>query len=120
MPFTLCLAVTLRVEAAPRAIETAARLQEEFIQLALLPARWPFRYMGAAAERQDLIVTARLLEPIEELYGADVEAHGEYAAPDVVLKLLNAHCAVWRDADVGERPLRWTAERVRRRWWTTP
>jgi hypothetical protein len=118
VPFTLCLDVTLRVETAPRADATAQRLSEEFTELALTPARWAFRHLTAQAEGDDLVVSARLLEPIEELYGADRDAHGEHAGPDVVLELLNAHCPAWRAADVGDRPLRWTCERVRRRWWT--
>jgi hypothetical protein len=119
VPFTLCLDVTLRVEAAPRAAETAQRLSDEFAELALAPARWPFRYLSAHAEGDDLVVCARLLEPIEELYGADPAAQSEHAATDVLLELLNAHCPAWRAADVGDRPLRWTCERARRRYWTS-
>ncbi|HMJ34410.1 MAG TPA: hypothetical protein VK501_10880 [Baekduia sp.] len=118
MPFTLCLDVTLRVEAAPRAAETARRLTEEFAALGRIPGLWAFRYLGAQADGADLLVSARLLEPVEELYGADPDRDGEHAPADVVLRLLNAHCATWRSADVGDRPLRWSSERVRRRVWT--
>jgi len=110
VPFTLCLDVTLRVETVPRAAASAQQLSEEFTILAAEPLGWPFRYLTARSEGEDLVVRARLLEPLDELYGVDVEAHGEDVAPDLVLELLNAHCPAWRSADIGNRR--------RRRYWT--
>lgn len=118
MPFTPCLDVTLRVAAVPATARTAARLQEELAALADDPRHWALRTFTAEADGDDLVVRARLLEPIEDLYAADPEAPGDVSATDVVLELLNRHCAAWRKLDVGERPLRSQVVRVRRRFWT--
>lgn len=122
MPFTLCLDVTLRVAAVPRAAEAAQRLQADFTELAQDARNWPFRAMKALAEGDVLVVRASLLEPIEDFYGADARgrAHGEVVAADVVLRMLNAHCAQWRALEVGDRPVRAHTQRVRRRFWTGP
>lgn len=118
MPFTPCLDVILRVAAVPATARTAMRLQEELTALAQDPRRWAFRSISAQADGHDLVVYARLLEPIEDLYSADPETPGDISAPDVVLELLNRHCAAWRALDVGDRPLRSETQRVRRRFWT--
>jgi hypothetical protein len=118
LPFTPCLDVILRVAAVPATARIAARLQDELTTLAADPRRWAFRSFTATAEGEDLVVHARLLEPIEDLYAADPEAPGDVSATDVVLELLNRHCAAWRALDVGERPLRGEVQRVRRRFWT--
>jgi hypothetical protein len=118
LPFTPCLDVTLRVASVPRAAHAAALLQEEIDALAADPRRWALRAITAEAEAGDLVVRARLLEPIEDFYGADPEEPGELVAVDVVLELLNRHCAAWRALDVGDRPLRTHTHRVPRRFWT--
>jgi hypothetical protein len=118
LPFTLCLDVTLRVAAVPAAAAAASRLQVEFTELARDPRRWPFRYLRAESDADELVVRALLLEPIEDLYGADETADADLAASDVVLELLNAHSEGWRDLDVGDRPMRANCQRVRRRYWT--
>lgn len=118
MPFTPCLDVILRIAAVPATARTAARLQDELTTLAADPRRWAFRSFSAEADGDVLVVHARLLEPIEDLYAADPEAPGDVSATDVVLELLNRHCAAWRALDVGERPLRGQVTRVRRRFWT--
>jgi hypothetical protein len=118
VPFTPCLDVTLRVAAVPATARTALRLQAELVSLAQDPRRWAFQSFTAEAEGGDLVVRARLLEPIEDLYAADPEAPGDVSAPDVVLELLNRHCAAWRALDVGDRPLRTETHRARRRFWT--
>jgi hypothetical protein len=118
LPFTLCLDVTLRVAAVPTTARTAARLQDELSELAQDPRRWAFRSIAATAEGDELVVRARLLEPIEDLYGADPEAPGDLVATDVVLELLNRHCPAWRALEVGDRPIRADTQRVRRRFWT--
>jgi hypothetical protein len=118
LPFTLCLDVTLRVAAVPTTARTAARLQDELSELARDPRRWAFRSISAAAEGDELVIRARLLEPIEDLYGADPEAPGDLVATDVVLELLNRHCPAWRALEVGDRPIRADTQRVRRRFWT--
>jgi hypothetical protein len=113
LPFTPCLDVTLRVASVPAAPQAALRLQADFVELSRDPHRWAFRYVHAEVEAGDLVVRALLLEPIEDLYGADAEA------VDVVLRLLNANCPAWRALDVGEQRVRAHARRVRRRYWTT-
>jgi hypothetical protein len=118
LPFTPCLDVILRVSAVPATARTAVRLQNELTTLAEDPRRWAFRSISARAEADDLVVHARLLEPIEDLYSADPDTPGDVSAPDVVLELLNRHCAAWRALDVGDRPLRTETQRVRRRFWT--
>jgi hypothetical protein len=119
LPFTLCLDVTLRVAAVPTTARAAVRLQDELAELAEDPRRWPFRTFSAGVEDGDLVVRARLLEPIDDLYDADlVDLQGELVATDLVLELLNKHCAAWRALEVGDRPLRAETRRVRRRFWT--
>jgi hypothetical protein len=118
LPFTPCLDVTLRLAAVPTTARSAVRLQDELTALAADPRRWAFRSFTATADGDDLVVHARLLEPIEDLYAADPDAPGDVSATDVVLELLNRHCAAWRALDVGERPLRREVVRVRRRFWT--
>jgi hypothetical protein len=118
LPFTPCLDVILRVSAVPATGRTALRLQDELTALAEDPRRWAFRSITAGADGDDLVVHARLLEPIEDLYSADPDTPGDVSAPDVVLALLNRHCAAWRALDVGDRPLRSETTRVRRRFWT--
>jgi hypothetical protein len=118
LPFTLCLDVTLRVAAVPRTAPTAARLQAEIDVLGQDPRHWAFRSITARAEGGDLVVNARLLEPIEDLYEAGAETPGGPGATDLVLALLAHHCAVWRALAVGERPLHAETRRVRRRFWT--
>jgi hypothetical protein len=116
LPFTLCLDVTLRVAAVPATARAAARLRAELTELAGDPRHWALRTFTAEAEDGDLVVHARLLEPIDDLYGIDV--HGDLVASDLVLELLNKHCATWRALDIGDRPLRAQTRRVRRRFWT--
>jgi hypothetical protein len=118
LPFTLCLDVTLRVAAVPTTARAAVRLQDDLTELAKDPRRWAFRSITAKAEGDELVVRARLLEPIEDLYGADPEAPGDLVATDVVLELLNRHCAAWRALEIGDRPIRADTQRVRRRFWT--
>jgi hypothetical protein len=118
LPFTPCLDVTLRVAAVPAAAQAASRLQDEFTALARDPHQWAFRYLRAECDADELVVRALLLEPIEDLYGADAAVPGDVAASDVVLRLLNAHSAGWRELDVGDRPMRAHCQRVRRRYWT--
>ena len=120
MPFTLCLDVTLRVAAIAGADKTALRLQSEFTELARDPHRWPFRYVRAETDDDDvLVVRALLLEPIGELYGvAAPVAGGDLVATDVLLALLSANCSTWRALDVGPRDVSGHAVRVRRRYWT--
>jgi hypothetical protein len=118
LPFTLCLDVTLRVAAVPAAAQTAARLQDDFDRLAARGEHWAFRYVRAAAEGDELIVRGLLLEPVEDLYDADPDAHGDQLATDVLLRLLNAHSGAWRALEVGDRRIRSSTQRVRRRFWT--
>ncbi|HEY6761703.1 MAG TPA: hypothetical protein VI318_19535 [Baekduia sp.] len=118
MPFTLCLDVTLRVAACPRTAGTAARLQAELDALARDPRHWAFRAITASAEDGDLVVHARLLEPVEDLYEADPERPGGLGSTDIVLHLLARHCATWRALGTGERTLHAETRRVRRRFWT--
>jgi hypothetical protein len=118
LPFTPCLDVILRIPAVPATARTAARLQDELATLATDPRRWAFRSFAAEADGDDLVLRARLLEPIEDLYAADPEAPGDVSATDVVLELLNRHCATWRALDIGERPPSVLVTRVRRRFWT--
>ncbi|WCB96428.1 hypothetical protein DSM104299_05187 [Baekduia alba] len=118
MPFTLCLDVTLHVAAVPTTATVAVRLQAELTELAEDPRRWALRSITVTAEGGDLVVRARLLEPIEDLYGADPDAPGDLVAADVVLELLNRHCPTWRALEIGERPISAHTQRVRRRFWT--
>jgi hypothetical protein len=120
VPFTLCLDVTLRVAAVPSSAAAAARLQADFTELARDPHHWAFRYVRAECDADELVVRALLLEPIEDLYGADHASPGDVAASDVVLRLLNAHSEGWRELEVGDRPMRAQCHRVRRRYWTRP
>ena len=70
-------------------------------------------------EDGELVVRARLLEPIDDLYGADLaDLQGEHVAHRPRPRLLNKHCAAWRALEVGDRPLRAEVRRVRRRFWT--
>ena len=116
LPFTPCLDVTLRVAAVPATARAAVRLQAELTELGQDPRLWALRTFAAKAEDGDLVVRARLLEPIDDLYGA--EDYGELVATDLVLELLNKHCATWRALEVGDRPLRAETRRVHRRFWT--
>jgi hypothetical protein len=119
LPFTPCLDVTLRVASVPAAPQAALRLEADFVELARDPHRWPFRHLHAAADGEALLVHALLLEPLRELYGADVaDEDAEAAAADVVLALLNANCPSWRALEIGTRRVGAEAHRVRRRIWT--
>jgi hypothetical protein len=121
LPFTPCLDVTLRVAAVPAAAQAALRLQSDFTELARDPHQWAFRYVRAEARDGALVVRALLLEPVDDLYGPDVDPQrGEQAATDVLLELLNAHCPAWRALNVGEQRISADARRVRRRYWTDP
>jgi hypothetical protein len=121
LPFTPCLDVSLRVTSVASAPQAAFRLQADFVELARDPHRWPFRHLHAETREGDLVVRALLLEPLEELYGADVASDGaEAAATDVVLALLNANCPAWRALEVGAQRVSADARRVHRRIWTEP